>query len=239
MQILGYEVKEAYPDFPVSQTKVINTINPHSYCVAKKDSYFREALQASDLLIPDGTGIVWASQVLEGKKIRRITGDDMHKYLLNQAQRHGLKVFYMGASVETLNKIEERIQKDYTAIQINSYSPPYKASFSKDDNSKMREAINTYQPDILFVGMTAPKQEKWVHQNKEVIDAKIICSIGAVFDFYAGTVKRPGLFWQKIGLEWLPRFLKEPRRLARRNFISTPVFIFDVLKAKIFGTNNL
>ena len=235
MQILGYEIKEAYPDFPVSQKTVINTINPHSYCVAKKDVEFREALQAPDLLIPDGTGIVWAARVLKDKKIKRIAGADMHRFLLTQAQKHGLKVFYMGASEETLAKIEARIQHEYPAIQFRSYSPPYKPAFSEEDNRKIQEAINAFQPDILFVGMTAPKQEKWVHQNKDYLQAQVICSIGAVFDFYAGTVQRPGVFWQKLGLEWLPRFLKEPRRLARRNLISTPVFIADVLKAKLFG----
>ena len=208
MQILGYEVKEAYPDFPVSQKKVINTINPHSYCVAKKDVEFREALQASDLLIPDGTGIVWAARVLKDKKIKRIAGADMHRYLLTQAQKHGLKVFYMGASEETLAKIEARIQHEYPAIQFRSYSPPYKPAFSEEDNRKIQEAINVFQPDILFVGMTAPKQEKWVHQNKDYLQAQVICSIGAVFDFYAGTVQRPGVFWQNWAWNGCPAFSK-------------------------------
>jgi N-acetylglucosaminyldiphosphoundecaprenol N-acetyl-beta-D-mannosaminyltransferase len=89
-------------------------------------------------------------------------------------------------------------------------------------------------PDVLFVGMTAPKQEKWVDANKHRLKVKNIASIGAVFDFYAGNVKRSSPFWISLGLEWLPRFLKEPRRLARRNLISTPTFIADVLKQKMF-----
>ncbi len=93
--------------------------------------------------------------------------------------------------------------------------------------------INGFKPDILFVGMTAPKQEKWVYVNKEQIEAKVIVSIGAVFDFFAGTVKRSGPIWIKLGLEWLPRLVKEPRRLWKRNFVSTPLFLWDVLKAKI------
>lgn len=235
MQILGYEVKEEYPDFPVLSKKIINTINPHSYCVAKKDNKFQEALWASSLLIPDGTGIVWAARVLKEKKIKRIAGADMHLYLLKQAQKHGLKVFYMGASQETLSKIEKRVQIEYPAVRCKSYSPPYKPAFSNEDNQKIFEAINAFDPDILFVGMTAPKQEKWVYENREYLNVNVICSIGAVFDFYAGTVQRPGPVWQKLGLEWLPRFLKEPRRLARRNLISTPTFIKDVLRAKLLG----
>ena len=80
--------------------------------------------------------------------------------------------------------------------------------------------------------MTAPKQEKWVYENQNQINANVITSIGAVFDFYAGTVKRSGAIWIKLGLEWLPRLLRDPKRLWKRNFISTPLFLWDVLKAK-------
>ena len=97
----------------------------------------------------------------------------------------------------------------------------------------MVEAVNNFKPQILFVGMTAPKQEKWVYTHKSQLDAKIICSIGAVFDFYAGTVKRPGKFWIQLGLEWFPRLLREPKRLWRRNFVSTPLFLWDVCLEKI------
>jgi len=100
--------------------------------------------------------------------------------------------------------------------------------------------INTINPHsyCLFVGMTAPKQEKWVQEQHNNLDTSIICSIGAVFDFYADTVKRPSKFWIKLGLEWLPRFLKEPKRLAKRNLISTPKFIADVLSQKYLKNKN-
>jgi N-acetylglucosaminyldiphosphoundecaprenol N-acetyl-beta-D-mannosaminyltransferase len=97
----------------------------------------------------------------------------------------------------------------------------------------MINAVNKFSPDVLFVGMTAPKQEKWVYENRHRIKTPVICSIGAVFDFYAGTVKRPGKFWISIGLEWLPRLLREPRRLWRRTLISTPLFIWIVIIEKI------
>ena len=99
----------------------------------------------------------------------------------------------------------------------------------------MLEKVNHFKPDILFVGMTAPKQEKWVHLNKNILDVQIITSIGAVFDFYAGTVNRSSQFWILLGLEWLPRFLREPKRLAKRNLISTPKFLLEVVWYKIFG----
>lgn len=211
---------------------VINTINPHSFFVSKKDSKFYKALINSDVLLPDGTGIVLAHKLLFGSKIKKIAGSDIHLHLLHYANEDKKKVFYMGASKKTLKIIKKKINKDFPFVKVGNYSPPFKSEFTDIDNKIMIERINSFNPDILFVGMTAPKQEKWVEENKEYIDATVITSIGAVFDFYSGRVKRSSKFWIKLGLEWLPRFLKEPRRLWRRNLISTPYFLLCLFRAK-------
>lgn len=235
MQLLGYNIQTKLPEIKAGQKLVINTINPHSYCVAKGDEQFREALLQGDCLLPDGVGIVYAAKVLNGEKINRITGSDLHIYLLDIAQQRGLKVFYLGASEHTLQLIHDKIASAYPAISMKSYSPPYKAEFSAEDSQQMIDAVNAFQPDVLFVGMTAPKQEKWVAQHHNRIEAGTICSIGAVFDFFTGHVKRPGQFWQNMGLEWLPRLLGEPKRLFKRNFYSTPRFMWEVVKVIING----
>jgi len=216
----------------ISDSRIINTINPHSYCIAKKDTKFNEALKSSDLLLPDGIGIVWASKFLQSKKIKKIAGYDIFIHLLELLNLSKGSCFFLGASKNTLELIKARIHKEYPNIKVNTYSPPYKSKFSEDDNKIMREKVNTSNADILFVGMTAPKQEKWVHQNNTFLNVKTICSIGAVFDFYAGTVERSGAIWIKLGLEWLPRFLKEPKRLAERNLVSSPKFVIEVLSYK-------
>ena len=233
MQLLGYNINTELPEIISGQKIVINTINPHSYCVAKEDEQFRQALLNGDYLLPDGVGIVYAAKVLNKKTISRITGSDLHIYLLNIAQERGLKVFYLGASEQTLELIGNKIASTYPAINMKSYSPPYKAEFSAEDSKQMIDAVNVFRPDVLFVGMTAPKQEKWVAQHHDAIDATVICSIGAVFDFFTGNVKRPGKFWQNMGLEWLPRLLGEPKRLFKRNFYSTPRFLWEVGKRMI------
>ncbi|WP_299708112.1 WecB/TagA/CpsF family glycosyltransferase [uncultured Pontibacter sp.] len=232
MKVLGYNISTVYPCIPSDKKIIINTINPHSFCVAKTDKNFQKALLNSDILIPDGIGIVWATKVLANKKIEKIAGYDIFLHLLKQINSTCGSCFFLGASEKTLALISNRISREFPNVSVLTYSPPYKATFSEEDSKHMYEAVNQVKPDVLFVGMTAPKQEKWVYHYQEYLDAKVICSIGAVFDFYAGTVKRPSKFWINMGLEWLPRFLKEPRRLAERNLISTPKFILEVLKTK-------
>lgn len=234
-ELLGYKVnKQPLESIDFNTIKIINTINPHSYCTAKNDALFMQALKSSDILLPDGIGIVWAEKVLNGNKIKKIAGFDVFMFLMQKLNKTSGSCFFLGASEETLKKIETNIKIEFPNIQVHNYSPPYKAEFSEEDSMLMCAKVNAVKPNVLFVGMTAPKQEKWVYQNKEQLSADIICSIGAVFDFYAGNVKRSSPFWISLGLEWLPRFLKEPRRLARRNLVSTPLFIIEVLKRKIF-----
>lgn len=220
-------------DIDLDKRCIINTINPHSYCTSKNDVLFQNALINSDILLPDGSGIVLASKILLRKKIKKIAGADIHAHLLSHAHLNNKKIFYLGASESTLGLITNKLKKEFSNIEVSCYSPPYKSEFSVDDTMRMIKEVNNFNPDILFVGMTAPKQEKWVEANKEFLTPTIITSIGAVFDFYAETVKRSSPFWINLGLEWLPRLLKEPKRLWRRNFISTPLFLLSVSKAKL------
>jgi N-acetylglucosaminyldiphosphoundecaprenol N-acetyl-beta-D-mannosaminyltransferase len=212
---------------------LINTINQYSYCIAKQDTGFKAALQGSDVLLPDGMAVVSAVKLLSGQKIAKIAGADIHKHLLEKLNRKGGSCFYLGSSDDTLQKIIARLSIDFPSVTVGTFSPPYRPEFSAAENKQMLEAVNAFQPDVLFVGMTAPKQEKWSFKHKEQLDTKIVCSIGAVFDFYAGTVKRPSLFWINLKLEWFIRLVKEPRRMSKRYLYYGPVFIKFILAAKI------
>jgi N-acetylglucosaminyldiphosphoundecaprenol N-acetyl-beta-D-mannosaminyltransferase len=234
MQLLTYNITTHFTQLPLNDKIIVSTINPHSYCEAKKDEKFRQALQNSDWLLPDGIGIVWAARMINGQKIHKIAGFDVFLHLMKHLNVNNGACFFLGASQQTLALIKERCSKEFPNVVVNSYSPPYKTKFTYTDNKEMVSRVNNCSPDVLFVGMTAPKQEKWVYEYKDQLNARTICSIGAVFDFYAGTVTRPSQFWIKLGLEWLPRFLKEPRRLAQRNLVSTPKFIFEVFYYKLF-----
>ncbi len=233
--LLNFDVyTNSLQELDLESTRIINTINPHSYCVLKKDPEFEQALQKSDVLLPDGIGIVWAAKLLNKQKIQKIAGFDIFIYLMKHLNGTHGSCFFLGASEDTLNLIKARAAKDFPNVRVNSFSPPYKPVFSKEESTIMCNKVNAANPDVLFVGMTAPKQEKWVHAHQDLLTTPIISSIGAVFDFYAGTVQRPSQFWIKLGLEWLPRFVKEPKRLAERNLVSTPKFILEVLAFKFF-----
>lgn len=234
--ILGYDVFSDSLDkinIPKNGKLVINTINPHSYVVAKKDKLFQVALQNSDILLPDGIGIVYASKWLNKIKIARITGYDLFIQILLKLNKINGKCFFMGSNDETLTKIKNKIRSDFPKIKVGYYAPPYTDSFTKEENQQIIEKVNAFNPDILFVGLTAPKQEKWVHKYKSKLNTKVFCCIGAAFDFYSGVKYRPSKFWRDRGLEWLIRFFGSPLRFWTRNIISMPLFLIDVLKAKI------
>ena len=234
--LLGYRVfKSSLENIDLNHNKIINTINPHSYCVSKQDKVFEKALKTSDILLPDGVGIVWAEKFLNNDLIKKIAGYDLFLFLMQQLEKDKGTVFFLGASNDTLNKIESKCKSDFPNVTFGGYSPPYKFVFTEKDSKAMCEAVNAVKPDVLFVGMTAPKQEKWVNQFRNQLQARNICAIGAVFDFYAGNIKRSSDFWINLGLEWLPRLVREPKRLFYRNFISSPKFILEVLSFKFFG----
>ena len=234
MKIMNYEVfTKDLNTLDLTKRQVINTINPHSYVTAKDDKLFFDALHDSDLLIPDGSGIVISANFINKQSIKKIAGAQLHQFLLESMEKISGKVFYMGASQKTLDKIHEKMKIEYPNIIVESYSPPFKAEFSSDENQVIIDKINDFNPHVLFIGMTAPKQEKWLHNHKAKLNFTISSSIGAVFDFYAGTVERPSDFWVDIHLEWLGRLIKEPKRMWRRNFVSSPLFLFDMLLFKL------
>lgn len=212
---------------------LINTINAHSYNTALKDVFFAEALMKGDALIPDGASIVMACRKLKAKSqpTERIAGWDLFTMEMERLNQKGGTCFFMGSSEKVLNLIREKAKTVYPNIRIETYSPPYKPEFSEEENRAIIEAINRANPDLLWIGMTAPKQEKWAYRHWDELDIHCHCgTIGAVFDFFAGTMERAPLWWQEHSLEWLYRLLKEPKRMWRRYIIGNTLFIWNVFR---------
>jgi N-acetylglucosaminyldiphosphoundecaprenol N-acetyl-beta-D-mannosaminyltransferase len=127
-----------------------------------------------------------------------------------------------------LQKIKNRARIEYPNLKVGTYSPPFKDEFSKEDSKKMIEAVNLFKPDLLFIGMTCPKQEKWAYVNKETLQTKLICCIGGVFDWYAGNYKEIKKIWWTLRLGWLIRAIQRPE-LFSRNIPNYYIFLRDLL----------
>ena len=224
---------------------LINTINAHSYNTARKDSLFAEALTNGDVLLPDGVSIVMACKWIKAKSLpkERIAGWDLFAFEMEKLERESEKlrtkseeskiVMFMGSSQKVLDLIVKRAAEVYPHLKVVTYSPPYKPEFSDEDNKAIIDAIHAANPDLLWIGMTAPKQEKWTYSHwKELNIHCHVGSIGAVFDFFAGTMKRAPMWWQDHGLEWLYRLLKEPKRMWRRYIIGNALFLWNMVKEK-------
>lgn len=232
-KILGYDVfAGTVNDWDLNAKTLINTFSPNSYGLALKDSSFNKALHQTDILVVDGVGIALGSLLIHGKNIEKIAGQDCFDYLMLQANERKWKVFFLGSSENTLYKITTRLFKEYPQVKVGSYSPPFKDEFSEADNQTMINAINSYQPHVLFVGMTAPKQEKWAFQHRDVVNARIIATIGNVFDWYAGNSKRPPKIWVKLRLEWLARIFMRPE-IFRRNTKNQLMYLRDLFAYKL------
>lgn len=242
------ESKEALKAIPDGKT-LINTINAHSFNTAQKDELFAEALKNGDYLIPDGASIIQACKFLKAKSQpkERIAGWDLFAFEMERLESKRLavrgerleigenmdklRVMFMGSSEKVLGRIREQAAIDYPHLEVVTYSPPYKPEFSDEDNAAIIKAINDANPDLLWIGMTAPKQEKWTYSHwKELNIHCHVGTIGAVFDFYAGTAKRAPEWWQNHSLEWLYRLCIEPKRMWRRYILGNPLFVWNVIK---------
>jgi N-acetylglucosaminyldiphosphoundecaprenol N-acetyl-beta-D-mannosaminyltransferase len=210
--------------------------NPHSLVVAQSDPSFQFALTQANLVLADGVGVSLMARLVGVQIGPRITGTDYFQGVLNALQqRGGGRVFFFGSSQRVLDLITKRFANDFPALTLcGTLSPPF-GSWSDEENRRMVQVINNAKPDVLWVGMTAPKQEKWVEANRRQLNIPVIGSIGAVFDFYAGTYARAPQWVCRIGLEWAYRFMLEPRRMWHRTFVSTPKFLWLVLCRHVLG----
>lgn len=207
-------------------------LNPHSYAIACDNPEFRTALHSAHWLVPDGAGVVLASRMLRGGITSRITGPDTFQAVSRALDKQGpFTVLFMGSTPSTVGAVAARYRQDFqNATRVDTFSPPFRDVFSEDDVRAMRAVIERCAPDVLWVGLTAPKQELLLTQFSRAPAYRFAAAIGAAFDFYAGNVNRSPPIFQRLGLEWLPRLLQQPRRLWRRMFVSAPRFLWHVVR---------
>lgn len=233
------ESKEDLDNLPKGKL-LINTINAYSYNVALKDPRFAEALTGGDVLLPDGASVVLACRWVKGvsRPKGRIAGWDLFVHHMQRLNLTGGTAFFLGSSEETLRHIVSQAAEVYPRISVATYSPPFKDEFSPEDSAAMVAAVNEAHPDVVWIGMTAPKQERWTyaHFHELEVNCHVGC-IGAVFGFFAKTRKRAPRFMQEYSLEWLFRLFCEPRRLWKRYIFGNFLFVYNLL-TKEFPAKN-
>jgi N-acetylglucosaminyldiphosphoundecaprenol N-acetyl-beta-D-mannosaminyltransferase len=218
---------------------LICTLNTHSFITALDDQGFYQALLKSDILIPDGVGVVFGLKLLYGEKIRKIAGYDLFELEMKELNNSNGKCFFLGSSLKVLDLIIKRAAVDYPNVKVDFNSPPYSPEFALEENELMIQKINSFSPSVLFIGMTAPKQEKWAFANLNKLNVGHVCCIGAVFDYYAGTKKRAPKWMIDNGFEWMYRLITEPRRTWRRYLVNNFRFILLIVKEKLKNKHNI
>lgn len=206
----------------------------HSLNVAQTDKDFAQALHAADIVVADGVGVSVLGRLAGVDVGVRIPGEVYFLSLMNALEKRGKgRIFFFGSSENVLELIGERLKSEFPSLELcGVLSPPYRP-WSDLENLEMIEQINAVSPDVLWVGMGAPKQEKWVHKSHDMLDVPVIGSIGAVFDYFAGTIPAPPSWVRRMGLETPYRLIKEPRRLWRRVFLSNAMFVLRVFRQHI------
>jgi N-acetylglucosaminyldiphosphoundecaprenol N-acetyl-beta-D-mannosaminyltransferase len=206
--------------------------NPHSLVAARRDADFRDALEGASAVVADGVGCTWAAALVGTSVGPRITGSAYFVSMMSALNARGGRVFFFGSRDEVLLKLVARVNLNFPRVVVATLSPPFRP-WTEDEDIEMIAAIRQFEPDVLWVGMTAPKQEKWVAANVFRLRVPVIGSIGAVFDYYAEVTRRAPQWICDLGLEWLYRLPREPQRLWRRTLVSAPLFLWFVLRERV------
>jgi N-acetylglucosaminyldiphosphoundecaprenol N-acetyl-beta-D-mannosaminyltransferase len=208
------------------ETRLIFTANTEAIVLMRSNEEFRNAYSAADYALADGMPLVWFSRLIGDRLPERVTGSDLLPELCRMAEKKSLKVFFLGGTPEVTPKAVENLLKRFPALQVVGMATPWiNLSDSESVSSDLIESVNRSEPDIVFIGFGAPKQEIWLGRNNERLKTGIIVTVGGTFDFLAGKTVRAPLWMQKSGLEWLWRLLHEPKRLWRRYLIGNARFL--------------
>ncbi len=219
----------------VAKRQPVYVITPNVDHVIKfqKDADFRRVYDQAALVVADGVPLLWAAKFLGTPLKEKISGSDILPLICREAAQKGFRLFFMGGRPQAAEIAAKKLGEKFLGLQIvGTYCPPF--GFEKDDaeNQKIIDLLDQSKPDILFVGLGAPKQEKWVNRFYTQYKVPLSIGVGVSFEFAAGMVNRAPLWMQNVGLEWFWRILMEPGRLWRRYLIDDMQFFPLIFKQK-------
>jgi N-acetylglucosaminyldiphosphoundecaprenol N-acetyl-beta-D-mannosaminyltransferase len=198
----------------------------HALMVAQDDPEMLAALRSSTLVVPDGMPLVWASNLLGASLADRVYGPELMQRYSDRCVERGHRVWlYGGRDQGSLVQLALSMRRRHPGISIvGGYSPPFRA-LTEAEEANLVTQINEARPDVLWVGIGVPKQEKWMARMRDRLDVPVMCGVGAAFDFHSGRVPMAPGWMQDRGLEWIYRMGQEPRRLMRRYLTTNPRFV--------------
>lgn len=237
--ILGVSFHNLLPDaacdlafsfFESSTACTVFTPNPEMVMLARKDTDFKKILDSGDLVIPDGIGVVYASRLTKNKIPRRVAGIDLLTNLFERMGKNGNSVYFLGSAEGVAEAAAIKMKEQFPSLKIVGTSHGY---FADEDSAPIIAKINEAKPDMLVVGLGFPRQEKWIFRHKHQLCAKILWGAGGSLDVLSGKIPRAPKIFQKLGIEWLFRLLRQPRRIWRQRVLVK--FVFVVLVNKLRG----
>jgi len=212
--------------------------NVHVVVTAHKDAALRQAVNEADIASPDGKPIEFVARAKGLKSFRRCTGPDMMLAVLKESEAKGYTNYFYGSTQDTLDKLKDRLMRHYPNLKIlKMVSPPFRP-MTEEEDQRIIEEMNTLSPDLIWVGLGAPKQEQWMYQKRSQIKRGVMLGVGAAFDFHTQKIKRAPAWMQNAGLEWFHRLLSEPKRLFKRYLVTNTLFMVYLFKYGVSISEN-
>ncbi len=229
---------------PVSPTRALATIERwiatrdrqyvcvsgiHGVMESQRDEHLRAIHNAAGMVVPDGMPLVWLSRMHGFPEVERVYGPDLLLACCERSRTAGYRHFFYGGAPGVPELLIERLRERFPGLLVaGGFSPPFRALTPEEDRDVVQR-INTARPDIIWVGLSTPKQERWMAEYRHRLEAPVFIGVGAAFDFHAGLKRQAPRWMQRSGLEWVFRLLCEPRRLWRRYLRNNPLFVWQVL----------
>jgi N-acetylglucosaminyldiphosphoundecaprenol N-acetyl-beta-D-mannosaminyltransferase len=228
-KLMMHEVLEIVKrSIALHQQLVLCVVNVAKIVHAQNDLRLRSYLDGADLILADGLPIVWLSRILGNPLPERVAGIDIMFKILKEANKKYYRVYFLGSKPKILQRVIEKIQRDYPGICIAGYRDGY---FDMNQEQSVAENIKDSRADIIFVGISSPKKEDFLRKWGKYMNVPICHGVGGSFDILAGVTKRAPIWMQKCGLEWFYRLVQEPRRMWKRYLITNTIFIKLSLEA--------
>jgi len=209
-------------------TRYIAVTGMHGVMEAQHDPEFKKILNAADLVVPDGTPLVWLGRLRGHRLRRRVYGPELMLAFCEQTAPKGYRHFFYGGAPGVAEALAERLGAQFPGLVVaGTYSPAFRP-LTREEDEEVVARINGSGADVLWVGLSTPKQERWMYEHRDRLNVPVMVGVGAAFDINAGRVKQAPMWMRENGLEWLFRLLQEPRRLWRRYLVYGSEFLFYV-----------